>query len=906
MRAETLLALLALDAGTPVSADLLIDEIWGGEPPDGASTTLRSYVSRLRSALGDDVTIDRLPAGYVLRLSTDVVDVARFEAAVREGRGLLERGRHRRAVQALGSALQLWRGQPFAGLADDGALHAARVRLEELRLFALESRIEADLALGRNAELVDEIEGLLAEHPFRERLWRHLMLALYGAGRQADALAAYHRARTALDEQLGIEPSEELRQLEAAILRQDVAPAGTAAQTPSGLPVPLTTFVGREREMDEVLALLRRTRLVTLVGVGGVGKTRLAIESAARALDDITDVVAFVDLAALQDPALVSAQVASTLGLGEQPGRDLAAALRDHMPDTDLLIVLDNCEHVREAAAAMASSLLAAAPELRILATSREVLDVPGEAPFPVPPLGLEMAADGAPPEASEAVRLLMDRATLVRHDLRVDAATWQTAARICRDLEGLPLAIELAAARTKALSLEEIAERIQDRFKFLVSWRRLTAARHRTLAEAMDWSYELLAPDEQALLTRLSVFPAGATLQSIADVCLDGDADSAERIVERLVDASLVGPVQEASGTRYRLLETVRQYAASRLEESATEDLRRRFAERVRTIARSTNLSLEGTGKAMSFEAAREELPAIRVALRWATEADPTLGLEIACAVERMWVSNHAREGLAIFDALLERDGIPDGLRARGLRCRGGCRYVTMSWEASTADYEAAIAIHRRLGEVRYVAHLLTRLAVESQRAGDVARTRELIDEAAAAAGEDRFVADTYLATGILGDLAFADGRVEDGLELLHRESELAREVGDDWWQLNANIRLADRAFDAGRFDVTRMAAQKALQLARQTGGRGDTIFSIGFLAVEAAARGHARRAGRLWGGLQAEVERGPVIEQWAATADAFRAKVAAVAGEELDEGIARGGELSLDEVVEEALGQP
>ena len=461
------------------------------------------------------------------------IDVGRFEALARTGLELQRRRRHRRAADDLRAALELWRGEPFAGMSVDGVLRTEAARLEELHMNVLEARVESDLELGKDAELIDELEALIARHPFRERLWRLLMVALYRAGRQADALAAYHRARAALAEELGIEPGVDLQALEAAILRQDVpAPSAVPTHAAAGLPTPLTGFVGRGRELDEIHDLLARSRLVTLVGVGGVGKTRLALESARRAATDMVDDVVVVDLVPVSEPGLVRAHVASALGVRELPGTPLDVALRDVLRGGDVLLVLDNCEHVREAAAQVAHDVLEAAPDLRILATSREILDVPGEAAYPVPPMGVPDAGDDADRvRESEAVRLLVDRATLSRHGLTLDAAAYETAARICRELDGLPLAIELAAARAKVLSLDEIAGRLRDRFRFLVSERRLTAARHRTLREAMDWSYELLEPDERELLAKLSVFPGGATLRSIAAVCLDGDEDRAERL---------------------------------------------------------------------------------------------------------------------------------------------------------------------------------------------------------------------------------------------------------------------------------------------------------------------------------------------------------------------------------------
>ena len=882
---------------------MLIDELWLGEPPDGAATTLRSYLSRLRKALGEAAPIRRTQAGYTLALDRERVDVARFEALVRQGRELAQRSRHRRAAAVLRDALALWRGEPFAGLSADGALRAESSRLEALRLDGIEIQFEADLDLGRDAELIDELERALAEHPLRERLWRHLMLALYRAGRQADALLAYHRARAALDEQLGIEPSEELRALEAAILRQDVpAPAAQGEESAKELPASLTSFVGRRRELDDVGQLLQRSRLVTLVGVGGVGKTRLALE-AARLAAAAADNVAFVDLTPISDAALVPRHVAAALGVVDQPGRSQQEALVDQLRSADLLLVLDNCEHVREVVGDLAQSMLTSSPYLRVLATSREVLDVPGEAVYPVPPLGLPAVGDIEAVRQSEAVRLLIDRARLTRRELQVDDEAYATAARICSELDGLPLAIELAAARARVFSLDEIAERLRDRFQFLVSWRRLTPARHQTLREAMDWSYELLAPDEQRLLGRVSVFPAGATLDSIAAVCLEGDDAEAQRLVGRLVDASLLAPIVGEHGTRYRLLETVRQYGAKQLPESELAALQRRHAERARAIAESTNMGLEAVRHASAFGVAREELPSIRSAIAWAGTVDPTLGTEIACALERFWAISHPREGIAMFTALLEADELADLPRARALRCRGGCRYSTGDFDGGVADYEQALAIHRRLGQNEYVAHLLMRLAIEASRVEDGRRARVLLDEAAAIGGDTRFAPDHYVGLELASDLAFDDGRDDEAFEMLEQAAALAAAAGDVMWQCNSLGRLAEQALDRGRVEGADEAARQALRLARDMNDRQGTIWGLALLARHATDTGRHRRAGRIWGGLEAEVQRGGPVGQWELQADAFRQKVAVHAGEEFDHGVREGRSLALDAVIQVAL---
>jgi DNA-binding SARP family transcriptional activator len=374
-RQQALLALLLLDPGRPVSADRLIDELWSGEPPDGADVTLRSYVSRLRAALGDTVSIAVGAGGYAIEVGDDTVDARRFERLLHDGDGAGARPSARRSRARLGAALALWTGPPYGDIATDGALRVEAERLDELRLRALELRIEADLQLGAAADLVDELERLVREHPLRESYWRQLMLALYRAERQADALDAYHRARAALDEQLGLDPGPELEALQAAILRQDVPPVATAADR-STLPTPVSSFIGRAAEIADVVRLLGESRLVTLSGVGGVGKTRLAIEAARARMPEHGDGVTFVDLAPLAGPSLVAGHVAIALDIREQAGVSPVELLANHLRSADALLVLDNCEHVRLACAELATRLLSACPDLRLLATSREVLGI--------------------------------------------------------------------------------------------------------------------------------------------------------------------------------------------------------------------------------------------------------------------------------------------------------------------------------------------------------------------------------------------------------------------------------------------------------------------------------------------------------------------------------------------------
>lgn len=692
-RQRVLLALLLVDAPRPVPIDRLADELWHGEPPDGASTTLRAYVSKLRTVLGADAAITSSAAGYALGVEGDTVDAARFERLAREGHEALQRGAARSAASRLHKAIGLWRGHPFAGVSDEGALRMEAKRLEDLRLLAFEDRIEADLALGQDAELVDELEGLVHEYPYRERLWHQLMLALYRAERQTDALAAYRRARGLLDEELGLEPGEELQRLEQSILRHEV-PAARPPEERHNLPAPVSSFIGRETELADIDRLLTTGRLLTLSGVGGVGKTRLAIEAARRALGEWPDGVFLVDLSALTEPTLVARQVVSALGIQEQPDGQLAEQLLARLRDADLLIVLDNCEHLRQACAELCGRLLGSCPRLRVLATSRETLGVPGEVDYPVPPLPVPSPeADLDELRASEAVRLFLARASEVHPQRSEVLEAVSTVARICRDLDGLPLAIELAAARAKAFSLEEIASRLDDRFQFLVSWRRLSPARHRTLRAAMDWSYELLSDDERTLLDRMAVFAGGCTLAAAAAVCLDGLDAGAVDLVGRLVEASLIVPEERDGETRYRLLETLRQYAAEQLESHGeTAAVRRRHAVHFLTVAESAQI--RGAGQRRGLRQLDADVDNMRAAAEFAiASGDVDTEIRLAAALWPYWhVRGHLVEGRDRLEATIAREAAA----ASGAYTRAVFGAGILAW--SVGDYPRARVLAKEL----------------------------------------------------------------------------------------------------------------------------------------------------------------------------------------------------------------
>ena len=846
-RQRSLLALLALRPGQVVTSDALVEEIWAGEPTDGADTTLRSYVSRLRRSIGGAAAIGRTDRGYVLDVPHGSVDALEFERLTGEGADLLARGAARRARERLGEALELWRGRPFGDVGGDGTLRVAGERLEERRLLAVEQRIEADLALGGASELIDELEALVGEHPFRERLWHQLMLSLYRAGRQADALAAYRRARTALDEQLGIEPGEELQALERAILQQDV-PAPAAADANAPLPAPVSSFVGREAELAALGPRLRTERLLTLTGVGGVGKTRLALELARRGAPEF-EAAAFVDLSPLADPALVAAEIAAALGVREHGERSLGERLAAHVRSLDLLLVLDNCEHVREAAASIVERLLLAGPRVRVLATSRAPLGLQGESEVPVQPL----------PVGSEAVTLLLARARSARPTLADDDATRATAARICEDLEGLPLAIELAAARARSLSLDDIAERLEDRFRFLVSWRRLSTARHRTLREAMDWSHELLGPEEQALLAALSVFAGGFGLAAVVDVGAGGDEDAALRRLEALVEASLVIAADGPGETRYRLLETVRQYAGQRLDAAgAGPAVRAGHAAWCLELAEAAAPELIGERQNAWFSRLEAEQDNLRAAAAFLVESEGwETHLRLGIALTRFWyVRGHLAEGRAHLERSLESGQVEDpALRRRALTAAASLALLQGEHRAATSFAEAGLDAARATGEQRLVANALSNLGAIVLAGGDTERAGPLLDEAVAVArqaGDQRILA---LAVNNRGDYALTRGDFETARPLFEESLELLRARGDTANVARALFNLGASELELGRRDVAGAHFREGLALARDAGDREDLAWILEGLAALAAADGRGERGALLLGAADAQL---------------------------------------------------
>jgi predicted ATPase/DNA-binding SARP family transcriptional activator len=584
-RLRALLIALALEPGRVVSTATLIDWIWGEQPPADTANALQRLVSRLRKALPEGL-IEGHPGGYRLMVEPDAVDAVRFERLVAQARGV----EGSRRVQPLREALALWRGAAMAdvGHQDSEALDAAVARLERLRLAALEDRFDAEIGLGHGADLVPELTDLVAAHPMRERLVAALMRALAAAGRDTEALLAYERTRETLADQLGVDPSPELSALHVALLRGELGRREEVRKT--NVRAELTSFVGREAEVAAVRALIGEGRLTTLIGPGGSGKSRLATETARTLLGELPDGVWLVELAAIGADGDVAQATLAALGLrdallGSAPSADPVDGLITAIREREALLILDNCEHVIEAAAAFADRVLGECRRLRILATSREPLGITGEALWQTEPLALPSVGPGAGPgevESSPAIRLLRDRAGAVRKDLGGDARTLSAMVRICRALDGMPLAIELAAARLRTMTIEQLANRLDDRFRLLTSGSRTALPRHRTLRAVVDWSWDLLADAERLALRRLSVFSGGASLEAAERVCA-APAVGQDEVLELLTSLAekslLVTEGDSAPGDgalRYRMLGTIKEYAADRLAEAGESDLAR------------------------------------------------------------------------------------------------------------------------------------------------------------------------------------------------------------------------------------------------------------------------------------------------------------------------------------------
>jgi predicted ATPase/DNA-binding SARP family transcriptional activator len=773
-----LLTRLLVSANRPVPVDRLKDDLWEGEPPESAASTLKSHVSLLRKSLGADRVSHRAGA-YILTVEEDELDILVFERRSAAGREALRAGDRRAAADELSAALDLWRGPALSEVADTTWGQPEAVRLEEERAATLECWLQARLELGDSHELIAPAEAAVAEHPLREGLWAKLITALYLSGRQADALRAYQRLREILGEELGINPSRELVVLEGAILRQDVevlttdpvqrvramlgtpatAPAGQDSQsqgakpTPSNLPRELTSFIPRPAELTEVARLIDGPGLVTLTGTGGTGKTRLALRAAAEAQRH-HDAVWLCELAPIEEPADVVRQLASTIGCTDRAGTELSKTVAQRVSEGSNLVVLDNCEHLIDACADLTAKLLGEAPSLTVLATSRSPLGVPGEVIHRVPSMSVpSQGSDTGDLMDFESVRLFAERAA-TQGSFSVESNRTAVAS-ICVRLDGIPLALELAAARLRTMSAGDIERRLDDRFKLLTSGARSAPHRQQTLESLIDWSYDLLDAQERDVLGRLAVFAGGFDLSAAEAVAASEDVERLAVLdtVASLVDKSLLQVDTSGMTARYRMLETVRAYAHTKLPQQAADRSRAAHAGHFLHLVEIAAPHFFGPDQLAWRARLEEDNDNLRLAFTSLITAPDGAeqALRFGAAVSRFWNSrgDYGDEVDLLASALARQGADSQGLaRGGALAAAGYLMFRRGDTSSALAYLDEALAIASALGSSSLRADSLRTMAWVADRRGEQATAVQLAGEAVAAAaqsGEPHLLARAY-----------------------------------------------------------------------------------------------------------------------------------------------------------------
>jgi predicted ATPase/DNA-binding SARP family transcriptional activator len=878
-RLRDLIARLALAGGRPVSTSALADAVWGGDPPADLANALQTLVSRARRALGGASAVEQSAAGYRLAVAPDDVDALRFERLAADGNAE--------------AALKLWRGPAALDDVGDFAAPYAR-RLADLRLDASTGWLAHELEAGRAAAHVTELEALAVANPLNEKVIALLMRALADTGRQAEALAAYERLRGRLAEELGIDPGAELRAVHLEVLRGKVrgvpdggdrfggegSGRGDRGRTRrrTNVRAQLTSFVGREDEVSRVGEALGIYRLVTLVGPGGAGKTRLATEIAAQftAPDRIwPDGIWMAELASVTDAADVPQAVLGSVGLRESrltldgaqrvTSRDAQTRLLDGLADARALLVLDNCEHLIDACAHLADTLLAHSPGLRIVATSREPLGIVGESLLPVPPL-----------ETDPAVRLFADRAAAVSPGFALDTGTLPLVADIVRRLDGLPLAIELAAARLRTLPLAEISRRLDDRFRLLTGGSRTALPRHRTLRAVVEWSWDLLSPAERLLAERFSVFPAGATPEAAAAVC--GGSGDMDDLLSSLVDKSLLR--WSSGGTadaRLRMLETIREYGAEKLAARAeTGEVRRRHAEYYSDLMNEAAPRLLTRDQLLWLKMIEPERDNILAALHYwcdAPDAARAIALAVSVASLAFLLGSHADipdlvgqaaalpgeadpDQRTVIDALYAiivsvqagssapDSGAPDsGARAPGAPGPGGSPAEPGDPGLSDRVDELAFDRYPLAGLLRPLYAMFTQ---------DNEHAARYIEEARASHDEWLAAAAWIMSAGLAENNGDMDGFRAASARALDR----FRALGERWGlasalRMTGSVRILD-----GDLDGAAAAFDEAGRVLREMGARDEESFMRLRLADIAARRGQAGAARDFFRGALAAAE--------------------------------------------------
>ncbi len=616
---RTLLSLLAMRVGEVVAADWLLEHAWGGEPPDSGAQALRFHISRLRKELGDSAPIETRPGGYRLAVTDEEVDVLVMESKARSAR--LEHD-CARAVEKYTEALAMWRGAPFVDVAPCPMLDDEAGRLAELRLAITEEHFQSRLDAGAGREIVADLSRATKQHPLRESLWAMLITAQYRAGLQVDALRSYEEMRAGLAESLGLDPSAELQDLQRRVLQHDpsLIPESGARSHLDNLPTPATPLIDSDHQLSVARRLLEDHRLVTLTGTGGVGKSRLAVELGWACLDRFDAGVWLIELAPVANAEAVIAALAATFSIRPQHGLTLVESIVDWFRGRELLLIVDNCEHVLDAVGQMLTVVLARCPTLKVLATSREPLGIAGERVHHVNVLQPD----------SDGVALFLERAAAADSSFVPSGVERDAITDICRRLDGLPLAIELAAARVRSMGPIDLLARLDDRFALLHRGTRSSVDRHGTLRETVEWSHQLLTEQERAVFDRLSVFAGGFELEAAEVICGDLiEQSDVFELLANLVDKSMILVERRPSGTRYHLLETLRQFGRERLHDDGhTAAVRERHLRHYVDVAERADTLFRSSDEVIGVAIFNREWDNLRDAHDWAIA---TLNLEMA-----------------------------------------------------------------------------------------------------------------------------------------------------------------------------------------------------------------------------------------------------------------------------------
>jgi predicted ATPase/DNA-binding SARP family transcriptional activator len=854
-RARTLLVCLLLRGRQVVPIDVLVDRVWGERPPADATNAVQVLVSYLRRTLGSrdeegTAALRTAAGGYALDVSADQVDVHRFERAVRSARARLTPSEATRqgveaTVRGLRTALGLWRGEPLQDVPHEPFVVAEIERLRDLRAALLEAEIEAQLLLGQHEQVIPGIRQVVAEFPLRERLRGQLMVALYRSGRQAEALRAYDRARSELVDRLGIEPASGLRQLQQRILGHEpsldwvpLAEAGPApgvggpsARAPAGsprprLPAPTTRLIGRERELGHIRETLAESRMVALVGPAGVGKTRLALEVARAEAD--RQPVWLLDLAGIREPDVVAFELARRVGV--RHAADPVDAVATRIDDAPGLLVLDTCEHLVDACATLAHSLLRRCPALRVLATSRQSLSVAGEATWLVPPLSLP-GADATIGEVADAaaVRLFCDRGRSARQDFELTESNAEDVVRICRMVDGLPLAIELAAARMRVLSPSAVLARLADRFSLLSRLGPAPDARQQSLRAAIGWSYELLDDEQATFFRRLGVFAGRFTIESATAVAAEGLATGPLELVTAMVDRSLV----VASGDdSYHLLDSLRAYAAERLDEHPADSraARLRLARWLAERCEDADPRLRGADQQTTLRGLRREVPNVRATLEWAlSSGDWSVGVRLVCSLAWFWALEAAsEEAIRWLRQARSTPGLDTATSARLLEGLGVHTQLLGDVLAAQRAFEGSVELWRQEGAPERGLIALIYLGVTQMLLGDVDEAAATQDHAVTLARDHR---DDWAHAWSLvwrARTAEASGDDDRALAMLDESRALAGQAGDPRMIGWITKELAHHALRRGDVRRAEELARRAVALNEATAWNEGLVASL------------------------------------------------------------------------------